>query len=184
MLSRVQSTGQQYRVAKLLNRNDIDGSEINSRSVGEQRRLGDFTSRHGEDGVRVAAAGGEEFRDIVATGKLDSATTDRLIRAYDRELIDKTDLQRISRGLDKGNLDQAAVQKALVRANQLDAKGHEVVKVKTAKQANRVYRERDDQPPHKEGTAVIEYEAQSPERFVRVYDGEGDPGGPWVMKED
>ena len=190
---------------------EIDGNEINSRSANERRQTGEFTSRHGEDGVRVAADGGEEFRDIVATGRLDSATTDRLIRAYDRNLIDDADLERIARGLDRGEIDQSAVRTALTRVAALDDRGYDISALRTGQEANTRdpyyavwygnldrgdldngeipadYRPGDAEPgydaPHDTDNIVIEAQAEQPQDYIRVH-GENNQQGPWMMPED
>ncbi|ELY50746.1 hypothetical protein [Natronorubrum bangense] len=184
VLSRIQTTGGQYQAAKLLNRYDIDGNEIDSRSANERRQTGEFTSRHGEDGVRVAADGGEEFRDIVTTGRLGSATTDRLIRAYDRGSIDDADLQRISRGLNDDSIDQVAVETALTRINHLERDGHSIDRVRTADDVNTELRQErgpDYQAPYEQNTLTVEFTTATDDQFVRVH-GSGNQVGEWMMR--
>jgi hypothetical protein len=70
------------------------------------------------------------------------------------------------------------VETALKRIQTVENRGHETLRVKTARKAN----EDNDVPPHKKGTIVVEYKIQNPEEFVRVYGGD-DPQGGWLMKE-
>jgi len=110
----------------------------------------------------------------------DLVMTSRLGQMRDRGTIGTDDVNRVARGLDEGTIDSAAVREGIVRTERLNNRGHEVIELKTARQANDNF---DRSPPHKEGTMVIEYEAQSSDRFVRIHDSPDDPGGEWIMKE-
>ncbi len=181
LLNPIRTTAAQYHVAKILDRNDIDGSELSSRSADERRQIGEYTSRHGDDGARVAADAGPEFRDIVATGALDAATTDRLIRAYDRGSIDADDIQRIARGLEDGTVSQNAIETALTRINNVEANGNSIDQVRAAEKVNSEYGP-DYQDPYASETLVVEYTTQSQDRFVRVH-GSDNQERAWMMRE-
>ncbi|MWV40752.1 VWA domain-containing protein [Natrialba sp. INN-245] len=72
------------------------------------------------------------------------------------------------------------VETALSRMSRLDDHGHDVLNLKTAREANNKH---SGQPPHKEGTIIVDYEIQNPSYFIRVYGGD-DPSGGWLMKEN
>ncbi|WP_408960145.1 hypothetical protein [Natrinema sp. 74] len=207
ILSPVPTVGKQYRVSKLLDRQDIDGEKLNRHSPDEQRKIGEFTNRYGDDGAELASDGGPVFQQIVTSDTLDAATTDRIVRAYDQHIIDEDDIQRIARGLDEGDIDQQAVTRGLTRAQRL-SQDHDVTALRVGSDANTRdpyyavwygkvsqsdlvdgelpdnYRPNDDypgySPPHKSSSIVVEAKLESESRFVRVH-GEEIQQGPWMM---
>ncbi|SEW26262.1 hypothetical protein [Natrinema salifodinae] len=58
VLSSVSTVGQQYRVAKLLDRHDVDGTDINRLDADEQSAVGRTVARGGDDTARAMASGG------------------------------------------------------------------------------------------------------------------------------
>ena len=181
ILSPVPTVGKQYRMSKLLNRQNIDGEKLDHYSSDEQRKIGEFTNRHGDSGAEIATEGGPVFQQIVATDTLDAATTDQLVRAYDQHIIDEDDIQRIARGLDEGDIDQQAVETVLVRTNNIEANGHSVDRIRTAHEVNGEYGP-DYQDPYAPGTLTMEYTTQSQEQFVRVH-GSDNQARAWMMQE-
>ncbi|MFA9502905.1 VWA domain-containing protein [Natrinema sp. H-ect1] len=180
ILSPVPTVGKQYQVSKLLSRHDIDGGKLNRYSPDEQRKVGEFTNRYGDEGAEIASEGGPVFQQIAASDTLDAATTDRIVRAYDQRIIDEDDIQRIARGLDEGDIDQEAIHRALGQATNLDQNGHAIERLRAADEVNAEYPSNYDDP-YASGTIAVEYVTETEEKFVRVH-RESNQVRSWTMR--
>ncbi|ADB58937.1 von Willebrand factor type A [Haloterrigena turkmenica DSM 5511] len=127
VLSRVSTVGQQYRVAKLLNRHDVDGAAINRLDADGQEAIGKATARNGDDASRVMADGGPD--PVARAYQLDlDVNNENLVSNLFRH-SEAVDFERVIDNLEELNRPNADIEgvddlaKRLAAGDQSNVKG-------------------------------------------------------------
>ncbi|WP_245724309.1 hypothetical protein [Natronorubrum texcoconense] len=108
VLSEVRTVGGQYQVAKILDRNDVDGGEISRIDGDSQAKTGSATLRSGDDAGRVLADGGPD--PVARAYQLDlDVNNENLVSNLFRH-SDEIDLERVINDLEELNRPDADIQ--------------------------------------------------------------------------
>jgi len=81
------------------------------------------------------------------------------------------------RVVDNGEISTADIRIAIDRTENLQSNNHQLRQYDSADELNEGF---DGLPPHKEGTIVIEADAQGQDTLYRVYDEDNMPAGEWL----
>lgn len=109
-LGTVKTTGRKITVASRLRR--LDPDTVDNLDASEQTRLGESLAGSGDDGARLIADGGEDLLDVaIRDGGIDESVAARLRQLDAEGEFTDTDLQRLGRQLDDGDIDQDDVRR-------------------------------------------------------------------------